>query len=256
MIIQCPSCRTRYHYDDARFSGAPAKRIKCTKCATVFEIRNPAAGTPVEGFQPEETGPLNAPLIGSDDFSLESTQMASGPRRPRAAAGTPAAGTGSAGMGGGAGVGAQAPQAPPSPPTPFRPSAPKGPETGGYPSQVSMQGSGADASSSPRRLRMPEGERISVACISGPDAGRVFPIEKPRVVIGRASADVLLTDGECSRQHAAIEIADDKAFLVDLGSTNGTYFGDRRISQTEIDNRMEFDVGASTLMFLRTSSSE
>jgi predicted Zn finger-like uncharacterized protein len=245
LIIQCPSCRTRYHYDEARFSGAPAKRIKCTKCATVFEIRNPAAGAPVEDFQPEETGPLNAPVIGADDFSLESTAMGSGPRRPRTASAQPS------------GASSQAPQVPQSPLTPFRPSAPKGTETSSYPTQLQqLQGSGPDASASPRRLRLPEGERISVACISGPDAGKVFPIERPRVVIGRAGADVLLTDGECSRQHAAIEIADDKAYLVDLGSTNGTYFGDRRIAQTEIDNRMEFDVGASTLMFLRTSSSD
>ena len=236
MIIQCPSCRTRYHYDEARFSGAPAKRIRCTKCTTVFEIRNPGVSTQGGDFQPEETGPLNAPVLGSDDFSLDSTMMPSGNRRRPVPVG-----------------GASAAIAPSSPPTPFRPSSlPRGPETAGY----AAPGMVADSSSTARRLRLPEGERLSVACISGPDSGKVFPIERSRVVIGRASADVLLTDGECSRQHAAIEVCDDKAFLVDLGSTNGTYFGERRVTQTEIENRMEFDVGASTLMFLRTSSEE
>ena len=50
MIIQCTSCQARYHYDESRFGGAPAKRIKCTKCASVFEIRNPGlAGTVAPG---------------------------------------------------------------------------------------------------------------------------------------------------------------------------------------------------------------
>jgi len=42
VIIQCSSCQARYHYDESRFGGASVKRIKCTKCTTVFEIRNPA----------------------------------------------------------------------------------------------------------------------------------------------------------------------------------------------------------------------
>ncbi|MBL8115725.1 MAG: zinc-ribbon domain-containing protein, partial [Acidobacteria bacterium] len=44
MIIQCPSCTTRYHYDETRFQGVPAKKIKCTKCSSIFEIRNPSYG--------------------------------------------------------------------------------------------------------------------------------------------------------------------------------------------------------------------
>lgn len=231
MIIQCPSCRTRYHYDEGRFAGLPAKRIRCTKCSGVFEIHNPAVTAPPEGFQPDETGPLNAPLLGSDDFSLDSTVMASGPRKKPVSV-LPAGGP-----------------FPVAPPTPFRPAPPKGPETGSQPAPPTV-GDGT------RRLRLPEGERLSVACIAGPDAGKVFPIERPRVVIGRAGSDVLLTDGECSRHHAAIEVEGDRATLLDLGSTNGTYVGDRRVAESELGNRSEFDVGASTLMFLRTTADE
>jgi len=72
------------------------------------------------------------------------------------------------------------------------------------------------------------------------------------MVIGRAGSDVLLNDPECSRQHAAIEVSDDKVFLVDLGSTNGTYVADKRITQLELENRSEFDVGSTTLMLIRT----
>lgn len=42
MIIECTSCQARYQYDEDRFERKPAKKIKCAKCGTIFEIHNPA----------------------------------------------------------------------------------------------------------------------------------------------------------------------------------------------------------------------
>lgn len=42
VIIECTSCHARYKYDEDRFERKPSKKIKCAKCATVFEIHNPA----------------------------------------------------------------------------------------------------------------------------------------------------------------------------------------------------------------------
>lgn len=42
MIIECTSCHARYQYDEERFERKPAKKIKCAKCQTIFEIQNPA----------------------------------------------------------------------------------------------------------------------------------------------------------------------------------------------------------------------
>lgn len=42
MIIECNSCHARYQYDEDRFERKPSKKIKCAKCATIFEIQNPA----------------------------------------------------------------------------------------------------------------------------------------------------------------------------------------------------------------------
>ncbi len=227
MIIQCSACKTRYHYDEARFAGAPAKKIRCTKCATVFEIHNPAANAPPPaGFQPEETSSIGAPMPGADDFNFDTTVMGSHRKRP-AVVPPPTAGV------------APAPAAVPVPRTGTAefekpPAAPVG------------------AAAAGRRLRLPDWERLSLACIAGPEAGRIFEIDKARVILGRAGADVLLNDPECSRNHAAIEVSDDKVFLVDLGSTNGTYVSDKRVSQVELENRSEFDVGSSTLMLIRT----
>jgi predicted Zn finger-like uncharacterized protein len=227
LIIQCSACKTRYHYDEARFAGAPAKKIRCTKCATVFEIRNPAlTAPPPAGFQPEETSSIGHPMPGSDEFNFDTTIMGSHRKKPAA---PPPAGPG-------------------APPPPLQ--APQ-PRTGT--AEVPKPAVAATAAAvSGRRLRLPDWEKLSLACIAGPEAGRIFEIDRARMVIGRAGVDILLNDPECSRQHAAIEVSDDKVFLVDLGSTNGTYVSDKRISQLELENRSEFDVGSTTLMLIRT----
>lgn len=224
MIIQCSACKTRYHYDETRFAGAPAKKIRCTKCATVFEILNPAASARPAGFQPEETSGIGPPMPGADDFNFDTTVM--GPHRKRP-------------------VTAPAPPPPPAPPAPAPAASARG--TGEF-----EKPSAAGAAAAGRRLRLPDWEKLSLACIAGPEAGRIFEIDKARVVIGRAGVDVLLNDPECSRQHAAIEVSDDKVYLVDLGSTNGTYVSDKRVTQLELENRSEFDVGSTTLMLIRT----
>jgi pSer/pThr/pTyr-binding forkhead associated (FHA) protein len=71
-------------------------------------------------------------------------------------------------------------------------------------------------------------------------------------VIGRANADIIVSDIQCSRQHAALEIMDEHVFLVDLGSTNGTYVYDQRVGRTELENRTEFEIGTTTLMLIRS----
>ena len=42
MIIECPSCHSKYQYDEERFERKPSKRIKCARCQNVFDIQNPA----------------------------------------------------------------------------------------------------------------------------------------------------------------------------------------------------------------------
>lgn len=101
-------------------------------------------------------------------------------------------------------------------------------------------------------LKLPERKRLSLAVLGGPDAGSVFRIDRPRVTIGRA-ADLTLNDGEASRQHAAVEIRDGFFVLTDLGSTNGTMVGGQRIeTPVELSDKMEFQIGATTLMLIVT----
>jgi predicted Zn finger-like uncharacterized protein len=102
-------------------------------------------------------------------------------------------------------------------------------------------------------LALPVGKRLSLAIIDGPDSGLVFRIEKPRITIGRAGADLTIDDTEASRQHAAIEVRDTIYLLHDLGSTNGTLINGERIQEpTEISSHSEFQVGATTMMLIVT----
>ncbi len=107
----------------------------------------------------------------------------------------------------------------------------------------------------PAALRLPVGKKLSLAVISGPDAGKTFLIEKPRMVLGRAGSDIPLSDAEISRAHAAVEVDDDSVTVFDLGSTNGTYFGGERIESAPLDHYGEFEVGGTTLMLIVTHDS-
>ena len=101
--------------------------------------------------------------------------------------------------------------------------------------------------------QLPIGKRLSLAVINGPDAGSVFRIEKPRVTIGRAQADIPLSDTEASRQHAAIEVRDTTYILEDLKSTNGTLIDDSKILEpVELTNHSEFQIGSTTIMLIVT----
>lgn len=119
----------------------------------------------------------------------------------------------------------------------------------------------ADANLLSKSTKVPEGDlslpparRLSIAVLHGKDSGRIVPVERPRVVIGRGEADVALDDSEVSRQHACIEVHGPRVVLKDLGSTNGTFVNDVKISQVEIDNRAEFRVGGTRLMLIITQT--
>lgn len=66
---------------------------------------------------------------------------------------------------------------------------------------------------------------------SGPAAGKVFPLEKSELVVGRdLNNDVVINDPEVSRRHARLFVQGDTYVLEDLGSTNGTFVGGARLS--------------------------
>ncbi len=41
MIVSCPSCKTKYQYEESRFGDSVSKKLRCTKCSNVFEVTRP-----------------------------------------------------------------------------------------------------------------------------------------------------------------------------------------------------------------------
>jgi len=104
-----------------------------------------------------------------------------------------------------------------------------------------------------KSLQLPSGKAIALSVIAGPARGLVYQVEKPRIVLGRADADIVINDKEISRWHCAIEIKGDVIRLRDLESTNGTYFADERVRVAELKHLSEFRIGTSVLLLSVTS---
>lgn len=68
----------------------------------------------------------------------------------------------------------------------------------------------------------------------GFDRGKRFDIRLPLAHIGRgAHNDVVIDDDSVSDTHAKLQRREDGWYLIDLGSTNGTYVGGSRLTTTE-----------------------
>ena len=70
MVITCPQCGKKYRYDEARFGDAEVKRVKCTGCRSVFEVRNPSFDpTDQTGIKGDDPGPGDG--TSTDEVRLE-----------------------------------------------------------------------------------------------------------------------------------------------------------------------------------------
>jgi hypothetical protein len=97
-------------------------------------------------------------------------------------------------------------------------------------------------------LRLPVGKSIALSVIAGPACGMVYPVQKPRIVMGRGDADIVINDKSISHLHCAIEIKDNVICLRDLESTNGTYIADERVRFAKLKHLSEFRIGDSIVM--------
>lgn len=73
--------------------------------------------------------------------------------------------------------------------------------------------------------------------------GREYPLERP-CLIGRADeCDVVLRDTSVSRRHARIELGPSGVTLSDQKSGNGTWIGDRRVTEAPLAHGDRFRIG-------------
>jgi EmrB/QacA subfamily drug resistance transporter len=83
---------------------------------------------------------------------------------------------------------------------------------------------------------------------AGPAAGTTIELVGA-MIIGREGADIAVEgDTEMSRRHARLRVEGGRVLVEDLGSTNGTYVGDRRIaSPVWLDSDTELKLGLSRM---------
>lgn len=112
------------------------------------------------------------------------------------------------------------------------------------------------AAAPPGEPVLPDGMRVTLAVLEGKDSGRMFRIDHPSVVIGRGEGDIQIDDPEVSRRHLRLTTHGARILLQDLGSTNGTFVDERKISEAEIENRTEFRVGGTRFMLILAETGE
>jgi pSer/pThr/pTyr-binding forkhead associated (FHA) protein len=95
---------------------------------------------------------------------------------------------------------------------------------------------------------MPKGLRISLTVLEGKDVGKTVVVDKPDFIIGRENADMVLNDVQVSRKHAVLQLHDRRIVLKDLGSTNGTFIGNRQIKEEELKHLDEISIGGTRLL--------
>jgi S1-C subfamily serine protease len=86
---------------------------------------------------------------------------------------------------------------------------------------------------------------------SGEQTGRVLEVAGERFVVGRdEDCDLTLSDEKISRKHASFAVhADGRVVLQDLGSTNGTFVDNRRLTQpAELRGNEQVRVGDTLLL--------
>ncbi|MBC7329208.1 FHA domain-containing protein [bacterium] len=92
------------------------------------------------------------------------------------------------------------------------------------------------------------GARLVV--VKGPLEGEVFPIMKEEFTIGRAEdRDLTILDKAVSRRHCKIVLEDDGYYILDEGSTNGTFVSGMRVAREKLKNGDIIQVGESKLRF-------
>jgi two-component system, cell cycle response regulator len=93
--------------------------------------------------------------------------------------------------------------------------------------------------------------RALLTVVTGPSVGRVYSVRDGETVLGRGKeAHVRLDDAGASRAHAHIVTsAGGQYFLADMGSTNGTFLGGRRIDKkVELSSGDRINIGPNIVV--------
>ena len=92
----------------------------------------------------------------------------------------------------------------------------------------------------------------SLFVIQGPDQGKRFTLSRAANSLGRDTTNsVRLTDTEVSRQHAEVRQDDlgDGFYIVDLGSSNGTYVNNEKRDRQSLKSGDRLQIGSTLMIY-------
>ncbi len=112
----------------------------------------------------------------------------------------------------------------------------------------------AESQATPARTQPPAGvaagPQAELTIESGPDAGHAHRASDKALRLGRSpDNDVILRDPATSGHHARLERRADAFWVVDLGSTNGTFVNGESIQEKQLNNGDRLTVGQNSLHF-------
>ena len=154
----------------------------------------------------------------------------------------------------------------PPPEPPRRPAAPPR-RTGGRPRPVELADTMADDEDGEEATRMldavdfanegfgapepePQGARIEVRIISGPDRGKHHNIGDGDQLVGRGlDCQVVLADPAVSRKHFRLVRSGDVVEAIDMGGANGTNVNGARVSRHRLNPGDQIEVGTTVLEY-------
>ena len=90
----------------------------------------------------------------------------------------------------------------------------------------------------------------TIQIIQGPEKARTYELTAGENVIGRREGPIRVADGTVSREHAKLLQRDERWFIEDLGSANGTYVNGVRITKRfPLKRGDQVRCGATLLVF-------
>lgn len=102
------------------------------------------------------------------------------------------------------------------------------------------------------KKRRRRGQPNMLVIVDGPNRGQSVPLGEEQLLLGRGTdAAIRLDDDYVSTRHARFVTNGEQWFVEDLGSTNGTYIGNRRVTEpTPVDLGLQVRLG-KTIVELR-----
>jgi len=120
------------------------------------------------------------------------------------------------------------------------PAPPPLPETMAMPARSTQPGAAAVGA----------GPQAEMTIETGPDAGHKHRAGDHAMRLGRSpDNDVILRDPATSGHHARLERRGDQFWLVDLGSTNGTFVNGESVQEKQLNHGDRLTVGQNSVHF-------